>query len=99
MGAVDSRPRGNAPDAAVAYFENGRHPAVQERPIAFVGFGLCIGFDIQTPEWLKEWPSIKVYGIVFCAFVAWGTGYFAFRRLIMYPHPPEFLKKTEKQAD
>jgi DNA-directed RNA polymerase subunit RPC12/RpoP len=48
-------------------------------------------------DWLEEWPSIKIYTSLGCAFIAWGSGYFAFLRLVKNPRPPEFEMKFDRE--
>jgi predicted Zn finger-like uncharacterized protein len=36
--------------------------------------------------------SIRLWSVIFSLFIMWGLGFFAFRRLILYPMPPEKIK-------
>jgi predicted Zn finger-like uncharacterized protein len=36
--------------------------------------------------------SIRLWSVVFSLFIMWGMGFFAFRRLILHPLPPEKVK-------
>lgn len=47
----------------------------------------------------SENKAIPSYLAVFFAFDIWGLGYFAFRRLVLNPHPPDKEKKLDKQAE
>jgi ribosomal protein S27E len=49
-------------------------------------------------RWVQEMQWTRVYGSVLCGFAIWFSGFFAVRRLILRPHPPEKEKKKKKQV-
>jgi hypothetical protein len=52
-----------------------------------VGIASFLWF-LPDEEWYGHF-SVKLWGSIICAGFAWLTGLYAFKRLILHPHPPE----------
>jgi hypothetical protein len=64
--------------------------------IFYLWIGLLNDARANQDSWLfwffGNFPT-QVYGTVLCLFAIWFAGYFAVRRLIFHPHPPEKIKR------
>ena|SRR5437870_4049450 len=48
--------------------------------------------DTENEAWWGHF-SLRIYGSVMAAFIAWVCGKFAFKRLVLHPTPPERVKR------
>jgi hypothetical protein len=66
----------------------------------FIFINALIYLCLYVPDLLdrESWvvmfdhESLRLWSVVFSLFIIWGVGFFAFRRLILYPVPPEKVK-------
>ena len=53
-------------------------------------------------DWMyyeRDWKAVPVYTAVVDGFVTWALAYFAVKRLILNPHPPDEERHIEKEAE
>jgi hypothetical protein len=48
-------------------------------------------------DYFQDWRWGRVYGSIFFAFIVFGCGRFAYKRLVKNPHPPEIEKHTHDE--
>jgi DNA-directed RNA polymerase subunit RPC12/RpoP len=81
-------------------------PAVLCLLVALAFGGLIAIFWIGSPSldpvylgWVQEWEMARVYGSLVCAAAIWFAGYFAIKRLVFHPRPPEREKRLGKEGN
>jgi DNA-directed RNA polymerase subunit RPC12/RpoP len=78
-------------------------PGILSALVALAAIGMIILAWLKQPifgawfyEWFQDWRWGRVYLTAFMGIITWLTGKFAFKRLVLNPHPPEVEKHAHE---